>query len=84
MASVAAVNPGVGDLLQTLGNLNSPVLSSPSVVNALESAPTADIVQLSLAASQLEGVDAMFGIASTPETGVPASWSTGSMFDTMG
>ncbi len=58
----AAINPGVSDLLQTLSNLNSPVLSSPAVVSALEKASPSDIVQLSAEATQLEGVDAMFGI----------------------
>jgi hypothetical protein len=59
----ASVNPGVSDLLQTLSNLNSPVLSSPKVVAALETAPTSDIVELSMEATQLEGMDALFGIS---------------------
>jgi len=63
MGSVSAANTGVTDLLQILSNLNSPVLSSPGVKAALEKAPPADIVQLSMAATQLEGVDAMFGIS---------------------
>jgi len=63
MGSVASINPGVADLLQTLSNLTSPVFSSPEVTSALENAPPADIVQLSIAANQLEGVDAMFGIS---------------------
>jgi hypothetical protein len=62
MAS-ASINPGVSDLLQTLSNVGSPVLSSPAVVSALEKASPSDIVQLSTEATQLEGVDAMFGIA---------------------
>jgi len=62
MGSVPSVNPGVANLLQTLSNVNSPVLSSPSVVSALESAPTTDIVQLSQSAAQLETVDMLFGI----------------------
>ncbi len=69
MGDVSSVNPGVTDLLQTLSNLNSSVLSSPAVTSALESAPTTDIVQLSMAATQLEGVDAMFGISSGSNTG---------------
>jgi hypothetical protein len=57
-----SVNPGVSNLLQMLSNLNSPVLSSPAVTTALESAPSSDIVQLTSEATQLEGMDAMFGI----------------------
>lgn len=66
MGSVPAVNAGLSDLLQTLSNVNSPVLSSKAAVSALESAPPSDIVQLSEAAIQLEGVDAIFGVANTP------------------
>jgi len=62
MASAAAVNPGLSDLLQSLSNIDSPVVSSPAAVAALEKAPPADIVQLSESALQLEGVDALFGI----------------------
>jgi hypothetical protein len=76
MGSVSNMNPGVSDLLQTLSNLNSPVLSSQPVVNALENAPPADIVQLSMAATQLESVNAMFGIAATPSTGMDTSTSS--------
>ncbi|MGA3016971.1 MAG: hypothetical protein ABSF62_07615 [Bryobacteraceae bacterium] len=57
------------NLLQALSNLNSPVLSSPATLSALEKAPTADIVQLSVAATQLEGVDEMFGIPAASNTG---------------
>jgi hypothetical protein len=71
MGSVSSVNPGLTNLLQTLANVNSPVLSSSSVVSALEKAPAADIVQLSDAASQLESVDQMFGLS----TGSSASSS---------
>jgi len=62
MGSVSSLNPGVADLLQTLSNVNSPLLSSPAAVSALEKAPTSDIVQLSQSASQLENVDTLFGI----------------------
>jgi hypothetical protein len=58
-----SINPAVSDLLQTLSNLNSPALSSPAVVSALEKAPPSDIVQLSAEATELAGVDAMFGIS---------------------
>ena len=65
MGSVSSsLNPGVADLLQTLTNVNSPVASSPAVVSALEKAPASDIVQLSAEATQLESVDALFGISS--------------------
>jgi hypothetical protein len=69
MGSVSSTNPGLENLLQTLSNLNSPVLSSAATVSALEKAPAADIVQLSVAATQLEGVDAMFGIPDGSDTG---------------
>ena len=57
MGSVSSVNPGVANLLQTLTNLNSPVMSSPAAVAALKKAPAADIVQLSDSAAQLQGVE---------------------------
>lgn len=63
MGSVSSVNPGVANLLQTLSNVNSPVMNSPAVVSALQSAPTSDIVQLSEEATQLQGMDEMFGIS---------------------
>jgi hypothetical protein len=64
--AASSLNPGVADLLQTLTNVNSPVMNSPAVVSALEKAPTSDIVQLSAEATQLQSVDALFGISSTP------------------
>jgi hypothetical protein len=66
MSSVSSsLNPGVADLLQTLTNVNSPVLNSKSVVSALEKAPPSDIVQLSAEATQLQSVDALFGISTS-------------------
>ena len=62
MGSVSSINPGVANLLQTLSNIGSPVLQSPAEVSALEKAPSGDIVQLSMEATELEGVNAMFGI----------------------
>ena len=63
MGSVSSsVNPALADLFQTLANINSPVLSSPAVTQALEKASPTDIVQLSMAANQLENVDAIFGV----------------------
>jgi hypothetical protein len=61
VGSISSVNPGTAELLQTLSNLGSPVMSSPAMVSALESAPPGDIVQLSMATTQMEGMDAMFG-----------------------
>ena len=62
MGSVSSANLGVENLLQTLSNLNTPVLSSSKVTSALETAPVSDIVELSAAASQLANVDALFGL----------------------
>ena len=68
MSTVSSVNPGVADVLQTLSNLNSPIASSQSVVNALEKASPADIVQLSNAATQLQNVDVLFGVPAPTST----------------
>lgn len=66
MGSVSSsLNPGVANLLQTLADVNSPVLSSPATVSALETASPTDIVQLSESATQLENVDALFGISNS-------------------
>jgi hypothetical protein len=75
MGSVSSVNPGVADLLQTLSSLNSPVLSSPAVTSALEKAPATDIVQLSMAATQLANVDAMFGISDGSTSGASSPFA---------
>jgi hypothetical protein len=69
MASVASINPGLADLLQTLANIDSPVVSSPAAVSALEKASPTDLVQLSEAAMQLQGLDAMFGIQNGLQSG---------------
>ena len=68
MSTVSSVNPGVADVLQTLSNLDSPIASSQSVVNALEKASPADIVQLSNAATQLQNVDVLFGVPAPTST----------------
>jgi len=73
MGSVSSVNPGVADLLQTLSSLNLPALSSPKVTSALKNAPTADIVQLSMAASELESVDAIFGFSGGSNAGTSSA-----------
>ena len=76
MGSVSSLNPGVENLLQTLSNVNSPVLSSPAAVSALENASPADIVQLSSEANQLQSVDAMFGIPEGSSSPVNSILST--------
>jgi hypothetical protein len=58
-------------LLQNLSNAGSTIASSPAVLSALEKAPTSDIVQLSTAATQLESVDALFGISNGSSTSTP-------------
>lgn len=64
--STSSNNNGLSDLLQTLTQENSPLaatLSSPKVEQALENAPTSDIVQISEQAMQLQATDALFGIS---------------------
>jgi hypothetical protein len=61
MGSVNSISPVLANLLQTLSDVNSPVLSSPNAVSALENASPADIINLSAAATQLQGVDILFG-----------------------
>jgi hypothetical protein len=63
MSSISSTNPGISNLLQTLSNINSPVLSSPSVLSALQKASPSDVVKLSTAALQLENVNALFGVS---------------------
>jgi hypothetical protein len=68
MSSVSSTNPLLANLLQTLSTVNSPVLSSPAALSAIDNAPPADIIQLSVAATELEGVDAIFGgISGNPD-----------------
>ena len=80
MGTVSSTNTAVSNLLQNLSAVNCPVLSSPSVVSALEKAPPSDIVQLSTAALQLQGVDAMFGLPQTSDT---SSSGMSSMFPSL-
>ena len=64
MGSVGSVNPGIGDLLQSLYNNGaslSPVLSSSAVESALQTASPADLVQLSAQALQLQQTADLFG-----------------------
>lgn len=75
MGSVSSTNAGLSDLLQTLTNENSPLLStlsSPNVEAALENAPAGDIAQISNEAIQLQMTDALFG-ESSPATTIPAT-----------
>jgi hypothetical protein len=87
MGSVASANTalastknGLSDLLQTLTNENSPLLStlsSPAVQTALENAPASDIVEISDQALQLQDTDALFGISN------PSSTPTDSLFSAL-
>lgn len=70
MGSVPSTNNGLSNLMQTLANENSPLLSTLSSANvqtALENAPAGDIAQISEQALQLQATDALFGI-SNPST----------------
>lgn len=73
MGSVSSANSGLTDLLQTLTQNASPemsnVLSMPSVQSALENAPSADIVQLSTQALQLQAIGELFGDSTASATG---------------
>ena len=77
MGTVASTNPGssgnngLSDLLQTLTNENSPLLStlsSPTIQAALQNAPASDIVEISDQALQLQAADALLGVSSTPSS----------------
>jgi len=81
MGSISSTNPastgtsstnnGLSDLMQTLTNENSPLLSTlsaPNIQSALEKAPASDIVEISEQAQQLQSVDALFGISNTAST----------------
>jgi hypothetical protein len=79
-ANVASTSNGLSDLMQTLTNDNSPLLStlsSPTVEAALENAPASDIVQISDEALQLQTTDALFGISNT------SSSSTDNLFSAL-
>ena len=71
MGSVASTSNGLSDLLQTLTNENSPLLStlsSPAIQAALQNAPASDIVQISDQAMQLQDAEALFGAPTTSST----------------
>ncbi len=71
MGTVASTNPGLANLLQTLSDVNSPLLSSPSAVSALEKASPSDIVKLTTAATQLEEVTSIFANSDASAFGGP-------------
>ena len=69
--STGSSSNGLTDLLQTLTNENSPLLStlsSPAIQTALENAPASDIVEISDQAMQLQATDALFGITSSSDS----------------
>jgi hypothetical protein len=63
--TTSSVNPAMTSLLADLSAVGSPLLSSPRAMAALEKASPSDIVQLSVEAIQLEGVNALFGETSS-------------------
>jgi len=72
MGSVSSLSPGIADLFQTLSNMSSSPLSSLVTTSMLKNASTTDIVQLSVAATQLEGMNELFG-ASNSSSSSPAN-----------
>jgi hypothetical protein len=84
MSSVAATNPGLSNLLQTLSTTSpqlSSMLSSSTVQSALKNASPQDIVKLSEQALQLQQVSSLFGssigtqsvgVTSNPDSLFPA------------
>lgn len=73
MSTTSSINAGLASLLQNLTNIGSPLASSPTIVAALQKASPGDIVQLSAEATQLESVNAIFGI---PDPGTTTGSST--------
>jgi hypothetical protein len=69
MGSVSSTNPGIAALFQTLSTVSSPLMSSQGTVSALESASPSDIVALSDAATQLQGVSELFGLPGESNAG---------------
>ena len=64
MSSVAATNPGLSNLLQTLSATSpqlSSILSSSTVQSSLKNASPQDIVKLSEQALELQQVSSLFG-----------------------
>jgi hypothetical protein len=77
LGSVSSVNPSLASLFQALTNLGSPIASSPGTMSALESAPTADIVELSNEAVQLQEMDTLLGVPASSAASSPSTLSTG-------
>ena len=63
MGSVSS-SAGVASLLQILSASGSPVVSSPALMSDLENASPEDIIQISISAIQLQGMDTLLGISS--------------------
>lgn len=76
MSAVSSTNPGLANLLQTLSNVDSPLLSSPNALSAIENSSPADIVKLSVAATQLQEVSAIFGDSQTTSESLQNGSST--------
>jgi hypothetical protein len=72
MGTIAAVNPGVADLLQIVSNAGSPslssALSSSNLQSALQTASPADIAQLSSQALQLQVTNDLFASVDLSQT----------------
>jgi hypothetical protein len=64
MGTIASTSAGLSELLQSLSNSNSPILSSLSssaLQSALAKAPAGDIAEISNQALQLQVTDSLFG-----------------------
>lgn len=70
-SQTSSLNPAIANLLENLTAINSPLMQSPQALAALENASPQDIVQLSTEATQIEGLNAMFGIG--PDSSSSAS-----------
>lgn len=62
MSSVSST--GVSNLLQLLSSTGSPLLASPGIQSELENASPQDVVEISMSAIQLQGMDTLLGISS--------------------
>lgn len=62
--SATSLSPLLTNVLQTLTAVGSPIASSQQAITALENAPASDIVKLSNEASQLQGLQVLFGDSS--------------------
>jgi hypothetical protein len=77
VSSVSSASQGVSDLFQALSSTGSSsvssVLSSASLQSKLKSASTADVVQLSEQALQLQQASGLFGTPTASATATAAS-----------